>query len=1084
MAIARWTLAQVLAQLNSGTRWTGSTITYSFPTSAFGMHAEGGELSGFRPVNATQQGFMTLALASWDDLIAPNTVQGASGTSNIEFGYTSTDIGYAHAYYPTDGSAWFNVTEPDLFYPEIGGYGYMAVVHEIGHTLGLDHMGNYNGGGNWSPSSYQDSSVLSLMSYFGPRGAAALYSPDVMQADWTDDQGNTYSPQTPMLNDIAGIQAIYGASTTTRTGTTVYGFGSNIGGASAAIYDFSRNAHPVLAIFDSGGQDTLNLSGWSAPSRIDLRGGGFSSANGLTSNISISYDTVIEDAVGGGGNDDITGNAASNQLIGGAGNDQLNGGAGDDTLIGGAGNDTLDGGDGSGDTAVFDGVAALYSVSVSGNVVTLTGPSGTDRVSNVERFRFSDVTRLLTDLVPGADTVAPQLKALNPADNSNAVTVGASLVLSFSEVVRAGSGVIEIHNSDGTLFRSIQASDTQQLHFSGSTATLDPSVNLPANKSFYLIIAAGALCDLAGNPFAGWTDAATWNFSSSSVDNTAPQIITLTPADETSKVATNANLVIGFDETVLPGSGNITLLRNGQTAATLAVSDSAHVKFSGNTVTIDPAGDFALSSSYSISIDAGAFKDAAGNSFTGLADGSSWNFSTEAPIAGDDYPMSADTPGLLPTTGSVITARINAANDGDMFKVNLLAGTTYSFDMLATSGSAVDPYVVLYGPQPEFELIAYDDDSGTLNNAQLYFTAAVSGTFYLAAFDHAEGTGNYYVSANKPTDDYLASTASSGVLPTTGSLIFGVINAPTDSDMFAVQFSAGTQYTIDLKRTNNGLVDPYVSLFDSAGKLLASDDDTGGDGNAQLTWTATASGTAYVSAADFSNGKGAYRMSAIVRNVVNGSAGDDALAGSAGADTLYGADGADRLASSPGDDILDGGNGIDLAVFDAARSSFSLQHGETGWGIAATSGTAGRDLLYSVERVQFSDTRLALDLGGHAGQVAKVLGAVFGPASVANTTYVGIGLGLLDSGTSYPDLLQLALNVQLGSSPTAPAVVDLLYRNLAGVAPSATALATYTGLLNDGSYTPATLALLAADNELNLANIGLTGLAEQGLAYS
>lgn len=1083
MSIANWTLAQVIAQLNSGEKWSGSTITYAFPTSAGGMFSYG-EAAGFRAVNATQQAVITLALSTWDELIAPNTTRVSGGSSNIEFGYTSTDIGYAHAYFPDIGSAWFNATESDLVYPVVGEYGFDTFIHEIGHALGLEHMGDYNGAGNWSPSSYQDTEVLSVMSYFGPRGASSLYSPDVMQADWTDNNGNTYSPQTPMLNDIAAIQSIYGASTTTRTGATVYGFGSNLSGGTAALFDFSRNAHPVLTIFDSGGQDTLNLSGWNTASRIDLRGGGFSSANELTNNIAISYDTVIEDAVGGGGNDDITGNAASNQLIGGSGNDVLNGGGGDDTLIGGAGNDTLDGGDGSADTAVFDGVAATYTISVAGSIVTLTGPSGTDRVSNVERFKFNDVTRLLTDLLPSADTSAPLLQNLSPVDNASAVTVGANLMLSFNETVRAGSGTISLFNADGTLFRSILASDSQQLRFNGSTVTIDPGVNLPGGKGYYLTVSAGALSDLSGNPFAGFTDPARWNFSTSTVDASAPQVVALTPADEASKVATDAKLVVSFDETVLAGSGNIVLQRSGQAAITIAVTDTTRVTIAGNTVTIDPSADFAAGSSYTVSIDSGAFRDAAGNSFAGLTGTSAWNFSTVAPIPGDDYPMGVETTGLLQTTGSVINARINAANDGDMFKVNLIAGTTYRFDMLAASGSAVDPYIVLYGPQPEFELITYDDDGGTQLDARLHFTASATGTYYLAAFDHEDGSGSYNISASKPTDDYLASTATTGLLQTSGSGIFGVINAPTDSDMFAVTFAAGTQYTIDLQRTTNGLIDPYVLLFDAAGQPLAFDDDTGDNGNAQLTFTATSSGSFYVGAADYDTGMGAYRLSAFARNVIDGSSGDDGLLGSAGADTLDGLDGADRLSGGGGDDILDGGSGIDLASLAGARSAFTLQHRANGWLLLDNRGAEGRDLLYGIERLQFSDGLLALDLDGHAGTVAKILGVAFGPASVANTAYVGIGLGLMDGGMDYAALLQLALDVQLGSTPSHSALVSLLYTNLAGVAPPAEVLALYTGLLDDGSFTPASLAMLAAEQQMNLSNINLVGLAETGLAFS
>ena len=89
-----------------------------------------------------------------------------------------------------------------------------------------------------------------------------------------------------------------------------------------------------------------------------------------------------------------------------------------------------------------------------------------------------------------------------------------------------------------------------------------------------------------------------------------------------------------------------------------------------------------------------------------------------------------------------------------------------------------------------------------------------------------------------------------------------------------------------------------------------------------------------------------------------------------------------------------------------------------------------------MERLRFSDKGLAFDLDGAAGQVARTLGAVFGPESITNKEYVGIGLSLLD-----------------------------------------------VGLLENGTHTTASLAALAADPPINAANVDLVGLSQTGLAY-
>jgi len=400
MALAVWTQKQVLNQLDSGSHWSADVITYAFPNTLSGIYGRN-ELSGFEGFNATQQKFAELALLTWDDLIEPSLQKVASSNSNIEFGTMTAPGTYAHAYMPGVGSVWMNRTFSSLTSPSIGEHGFLAYVHEIGHAFGLEHMGNYNGGGPKTASSFQDSNVYSVMSYFGPNwgSGAANGEGRVAWADWVSAQGKRYEPQTPMLNDIMAMQAIYGADTGTRTGDTVYGFNSNIVGSLAVIYNFAANLNPILAIYDASGDDTLNLSGWNTPSSIDLNPGAYSSCNSMTDNIAIAFSCDIEKAISGGGNDSLKGNALANLLDGGAGNDSLSGGDGNDTLVAGTGNDTLDGGNGD-DAAVLPGALADYQFQFdsqgirfshlqSGNVVL---------VRNVESCAFDDITKSLPEL--------------------------------------------------------------------------------------------------------------------------------------------------------------------------------------------------------------------------------------------------------------------------------------------------------------------------------------------------------------------------------------------------------------------------------------------------------------------------------------------------------------------------------------------------------------------------------------------------------------------------------------------------------------------------------------------------------------
>jgi len=180
---------------------------------------------------------------------------------------------------------------------------------------------------------------------------------------------------------------------------------------------------------------------------------------------------------------------------------------------------------------------------------------------------------------------------------------------------------------------------------------------------------------------------------------------------------------------------------------------------------------------------------------------------------------------------------------------------------------------------------------------------------------------------------------------------------------------------------------------------------------------------------------------------------------------------------------VDGLAGIDTVTLSAAASDFNLQTSTTGYSLVRKDGS-GTVSLANVERLTFSDQKLALDLSGNAGSVAKILGAVFGAAAVARPDYVGIGLSLLDSGQyTEPSLLGYALDVALGPNASPKAVVDLLYFNVVGVLPDAQTEQSFIDLLTTHAYTAAGLGEMAANTDINKAKIHLTGLQQTGLTF-
>lgn len=338
------------------------------------------------------------ALGMWSDItgIAFSRVSnGAQIVINDNAGgttaYNSNTPGPGH----TIQSSNMQVTTGWLSYFGTGfdSYSFETYIHELGHALGLGHGGNYNGSANYGSDNYylNDGMHLSIMSYMQSRGdefSASSFN------DYVDAEFRWML--TPAIADIIAMENLYGLSTTTRTGNTTYGYGSNTGNAVldqlTSLNDAAGGNYVAFTLFDNGGTDTIDLSGFSGDQRIDLREGALSDVLGGRLNMGVAHGTVIERAVGGTGDDVLIGNDAANRLDGGPGADRMEGGAGNDTYVidnpgdvviekAGGGFDTIEV---STNFTLISGVERLvltgFGVSGYGNGSgnTLTGTGGND----------------------------------------------------------------------------------------------------------------------------------------------------------------------------------------------------------------------------------------------------------------------------------------------------------------------------------------------------------------------------------------------------------------------------------------------------------------------------------------------------------------------------------------------------------------------------------------------------------------------------------------------------------------------------------------------------------------------------------
>lgn len=191
--------------------------------------------------------------------------------------------------------------------------------------------------------------------------------------------------------------------------------------------------------------------------------------------------------------------------------------------------------------------------------------------------------------------------------------------------------------------------------------------------------------------------------------------------------------------------------------------------------------------------------------------------------------------------------------------------------------------------------------------------------------------------------------------------------------------------------------------------------------------------------------------------------------------------GDDVLIGNNSSNMLDGGSGIDIVVVESQRNQYALNRTATGYTVTDHTNPGNQDTLMAVERLEFSDIELALDLDGHAGQVAKLLGAVFGTSAIANREYVGIGLTEADQGLNYEQLGEFAINAT--GLKTSDEIVTLLWNNLFGSAPTKAEKSPYVKLLDSGQISTGALAVLAADSDSNTGNINLVGLMQTGIGF-
>ena len=435
-------------------------LTYSIPQgSTFWVDDYGNnEPSNWTALNTSQTESFQQTLNAWAEVAAINfsEVPDSLSYGDIRIAFSqvvSNDPSAAGwAYIPGDpeesGDIWLDRFSGGTYLP--GSFGYTTILHEVGHALGLGHPFETKDDNDALLSDVENSSQYTVMGNRDFDGAGDTF---------TSTGGNSYTFHPvqaiePMLLDILAIQYLYGANNNTRTGNDTY--------------TFSNSSAELRTIWDAGGEDTFDLANQSMPLQVNLNAGEFSSigiketwqsiqgivVSGASDNIAIAYNVIIENVIGGTGDDILIGNAYGNQLSGGPGSN---------TLIGGQGVDT----------ALFTESFASYQITTTASNhirVSNTATGEHDDVSEIEWLQFTDQT-IPTASLTGDIPLQPDEVILNPTEgDENHLNF---FLLSIPEALSVDASV-EYTTYDGTATAGLDYKATSGLALitAGQTSTV------------------------------------------------------------------------------------------------------------------------------------------------------------------------------------------------------------------------------------------------------------------------------------------------------------------------------------------------------------------------------------------------------------------------------------------------------------------------------------------------------------------------------------------------------------------------------------------------------------------------------------